>query len=191
MPQLKLLLEHDLQSPSPKELATRRHPRSRPLWMPMEHDLGPALINRHQVLSTRLRHPDTYLAFAGPEFCDLIAATDNPPVVDLSVLSTIGNHTALIAFARNLDTGFPGDALVAIVVQCGVRIRDGRTWLAAAILHEDDSLPSFLYPYTEIGPNLAQVHWDIGNRPLMTDLNSERRLVANTLGLLAHRSIYT
>src|SRR4029077_20561323 len=49
-----------------------------------------------------LRGADTVLYFAGEKFCDLIEATDNPPVTDISVLRKIGNHTAMVLYARNI-----------------------------------------------------------------------------------------
>ncbi len=193
VPHLKDYLEDCLRGSSPDEYLQVQHQRVRPLLLPpaAARRLATAHANRDQRMCAELRHPDTYLAFAGPEFCDLIAATDNPAAVDLSALHRVGNHTLFITYARNIETGTPDDALVALAVHCSAAFSDGLPRLLAAVAHADDSISTFLYPYTEIGPHLAEVEWGAGLQLRTTDLTTEQRLISNTLGLIGRPQVHT
>lgn len=137
-----------------------------------------------------LNQRDTVVLFAGPQFCELIAATDAPPVMDLSILSPVGNHTVVVTFAKNMTTTVAGDALIGMMLHLSEPMDDGHARLLGALLHEDLSETTFLYPVTPVGPDLYRVSWETG-LSVRTDYDSttEQRLMMNTMGLLAAQSV--
>jgi len=156
----------------------------------------PKLIEADQQRDLRareaLKHNDTVLYFAGGKFCDLIEATDNPDVTDLSVLRRIGNHTAMVLYERNIYTGYEGDALVAVTVTLLENMLDGIPRLLGSVIHEDNSISTFMYRFEELDEDLATVAWGTGvQERIESDITNEERLISNTLCLLAQQSVFT
>lgn len=134
---------------------------------------------------------DTVMYFAGEKFCDLLEATDSPPVTDISVLRRIGNHTALVLYARNVSTGNEGDSLVAVSVVINDLHLDGHPRILGSIIHEDNSISTFMYKFSELDEGLATVEWSTGIQERTGDLSTEEKLISNTMGLLAQQSVFT
>lgn len=149
-------------------------------------------VNRDIMCKATLKDSDTVLFFAGPEFCDLLAATDMPPVVDLTILQRIGNHSAMVLFHRNIPTGTPDDAIVSLFVHITEeRSDDGYRRMMGSMVHVDESTSSFQYKFTEEHPGLATVSWTGGfnSRDGGDDVTTEQRILSNVLGLLAAQSL--
>lgn len=159
---------------------------------PAKMEFAQLEVNRDRVTRSLLKEQDTKMFFGGPEFCDLIAATDMPPVVDLSILERIGNHTLMIVFHRNIPVTNDASAIVSVMVHTTPeRGDDGLRRLVGSMVHADESTSSFQYKFEENHPGLAEVHWKVGinSRALGDDVGTEQRILSNVLGLLGAQSL--
>jgi hypothetical protein len=175
-----------------------RHPETRKFLTEEDEEWILELdANRDLYLYHQLTKLDTKFFFAGPEFCDLVEATDAPALVDISVLRKIGNHTGMVLFARNIYTEKPGDALIGMVLSiAGTDVMsDGVPRLIGSVFHEDNSFSTFSYSFYHLeDDDLVQVGWDNGiNERAMTEIESKRehQLLTNTLAFLALESVVT
>lgn len=146
---------------------------------------------RDMAVRSMILGSDTVMYFAGEKFCDLLEAIDAPPVTDLSVLRRIGNHTAMVLYSRNVSTGNEGDSLVAMSVTINHMHLDGIPRILGSVIHEDNSISTFMYQYEEHDEDLATVAWSTGAQERIGDLSTEEKLISNTLALLAQQSVFT
>jgi hypothetical protein len=171
------------------DLEQRAHPLA---TLPQYKEQIEADQQRDLRVRAAIKGNDTVLYFAGGKFCDLIEATDSPDVTDISVLRRIGNHTAMVLYERNIYTGYEGDALVAVTVTLLETQLDGVPRLMGSVIHEDNSISTFMYRFEELDDGLATVAWGSGvQERIESDITNEERLISNTLGLLAQQSVFT
>lgn len=177
-----------------RHFSSRQHPDLDPPGL-SQLEIEQSIINDRMIM-TMARMPDTKLFFGTERFCDVVEATDAPPVVDLTALLNIGNHTMVIGFERNIKTDNPGLDLCAAIIGMGkFRSRDADDdeegpviRIFGHLMHEDQTVSTFVARVYDVEGGsgvLGWVDWNIGRNWRKEDTTDEHRIVSNILGLLA------